>query len=127
MNALDLISRSLRLANVIAEGETPSAAAGADALAALNAMLAEWEIKGIRLGLPTLTLSSTIPLPASHENPIVYSLAAMLAAEYGAPLNPTLAAMADAGMSAMATMYVRPPELAPLPELYWCGTRRRGW
>ena len=53
--ALDIISSSLRLLGVLAEGETPSAAQGQDGLVVLNDMLDAWEIE--RLMIFTISIA----------------------------------------------------------------------
>lgn len=45
--AIDLLSRSMRRAGVLAAGETPEASETMDALAILNGMLEQWSIDGL--------------------------------------------------------------------------------
>lgn len=46
---LDVVKASFRLIGVLAQGETPSASEGADALSRLNLMLANWSIERIHI------------------------------------------------------------------------------
>jgi hypothetical protein len=116
--ALDFISRALRIINVTAEGETPSAAQAADALLNLNGLLGGWEAVGIRIGLPELALADTINLPTSHFDPIVFNLAVSLATEYGADPQQADIVKAQDGLDALRNMYAQTPILALEPEYY---------
>lgn len=115
---LDVIKRSLRMIGVVAEGETPGAAQAEDALITLNGMLAGWEGVGIRLGVPELALTDTVPLPPSHDDAIAYNLALALATEYGNDLRPAVVAKAEEGMAALRSMYSVPPTVLMPPELW---------
>lgn len=115
---LDVLKRALRMNGVIAEGETPGAAQADDALITFNGMLAGWEGVGIRLGVPQLALTDTIPLPPSHDDAITYNLALALATEYGNDLRPAVVAKADEGMTALRSMYSVPPVMLMPPELW---------
>lgn len=46
---LDVVKASFRLISVIAQGESPNASEGADALSRLNLMLAQWSIERINI------------------------------------------------------------------------------
>jgi hypothetical protein len=121
MTALDAINRALRMLGITAEGETPSAAQAEDALFTLNSMIGAWEGEGIRLTLPTLELVTTLPVPASHNDAICYSLAMRLAAEYGKPPSPALIETQSRTFNALQAAYVQVPELTIDPSLLRAG------
>ena len=116
--ALDVIKRSLRMIGELAAetGEAPSAANAEHALASLNAMLAGWENKGIRLSMDTLALATTIPVPASHDDAIAYNLAVNLAAEWGQDVSPAVAGRAAEEFAALQAAYTHAPQAIVGPE-----------
>jgi len=61
MLVLDLITSSLRLIGVLASGETPSAAEGADCLVILNQMIEAWGIEHLALFTLTRTTFTLVP------------------------------------------------------------------
>ena len=84
--ALDVIRRSMRLIGALAEGEVPTAEQAADGITALQAMLGDWETRGVRLGSvvdATLATFTTIPVPGTHLNALAFNLAVTIAPEYG--------------------------------------------
>ncbi len=118
MTAQELINGALRLIGVIAAGETPSADESADALAAFNAMIQNWN-EGIAKALagsyasviytfnPLATysdLSDTISLPGGWLRALRYNLAVDLAPEYGRPLDPAVVTMANQSRIALMTV-----------------------
>ena len=125
--ALDVIKRSLRMIGELAAetGEAPSAAAAEQALAALNGMLAGWENKGVRLGLDTLALATTLPVPASHDDAIAYNLAVNLAAEWGQDVSPAVAGRAAEEFAALQAAYTHVPQAIAGPEYLAMGSRWR--
>jgi hypothetical protein len=80
----DLIYRSLRLLKVKQTGQTPAAEEMADALSALNGLLAE--LYGSDIAVPdyTVTLVGTLTMDAADFEAIAYMLAVRIASEYGA-------------------------------------------
>jgi hypothetical protein len=63
MTVLDVVKASLRLIGELAQGETPNASEGADALARLNLMLSNWSIERINIYMQrrdTLALSAGV-------------------------------------------------------------------
>jgi len=84
--ALDVVRRSMRLIGALAEGEVPTAEQAADGITALQAMLGDWETRGVRLGSvvdATLATFTTIPVPVTHLNALAFNLAVTIAPEYG--------------------------------------------
>lgn len=77
----------MRLIGALAEGEVPTAEQAADGLTALQAMLGEWETRGVRLGSvvdATYATADTIPVAVTHLNALAFNLAVVIAPEYGA-------------------------------------------
>ena len=84
MTALELLTQSLRLANVIDEVTDPSAEQGAAGLTSLNQLMAQWDGDGIKLGWYVLpTLATTVPLDVQDERGVKYNFAVELCGEYG--------------------------------------------
>jgi hypothetical protein len=110
--ALDIIRRSMRLIGALAEDELPTAAQSDDGLAALQAMLGEWETRGLKLGAVVdqpLAAATTIPLPVTHLNAIALNLAVLMAPEYGAAQAMQMVApQAERAFDALLAAYVRP-------------------
>jgi hypothetical protein len=105
--ANDIVSRALRLLGVIASGETIEASTGADALAVLNALLAEMHEAGI--GLPDYSftgLTDTLASDAADQEALAYQLAIRIAPEYGLSLSPEAAAIARVSMFRLRSRYL---------------------
>lgn len=84
VTALDMITDSLRLANVIDELETPSAEQGSSGLRSLNQLMAQWDGDGIKLGWFTVPTQATVlPIDQQDERAVKYNFANELAGEYG--------------------------------------------
>lgn len=64
--ALDLITRSMRLAKVLAAGETPTADEANDALATLNDILENWDVEPLSLWGTSNFVGATIPGRATY-------------------------------------------------------------
>lgn len=93
-----LITDSLRLMKVLAEGETPSAEQASDALRSLNQMMASWEADTINLGYFAQTdTTATCPIPDWAEQGVYGKLAIRLCPEYGASLSPEALNVVDEG------------------------------
>lgn len=85
--ALDVIRRSMRLIGALAEGEVPTSEQASDALDALQAMLGEWETRGVRLGSvvdTTYGTADSVYVPVTHLQALAFNLAVVIAPEYGA-------------------------------------------
>lgn len=88
MQAQDVINRALRALGIIASGETATASDSADALAALNAMLAEW--RGADIPIPDFSVASLVTdlsVDAADHDAIALKLADRIGGEYGASLS----------------------------------------
>ncbi len=102
MQALSLISRSLRLLRVIDAEEAPEAKEAQDALMALNGMLRRWEANGLALGWNTVSdVSEELPLPDEALDAVTFNLAVKLRPEYGVTIDPDVRAEAESGLSAL--------------------------
>ena len=80
--ALDTITRALRLVQVIEAGEIAEAEDAVDGLAALNEMVAGWELFGINIGWQTVAQSQELCVHDKYLEGIRYNLAIRLAAEW---------------------------------------------
>ena len=80
-----ILGDALRLLGVIAEGESPSAEQGTNALRALNQMLERWTEDGIELGyFAQSSTTDTCPIPAWAEQGVTSKIAQRLMADYPA-------------------------------------------
>lgn len=94
--ALDVISRSLRLIGVVDAGEAVGGNEAEDAVQSFNDMMSRWEANGIDLGFTTLVSSaSTVTVPDSALNPIIYNLALDIAPEYSRAPSPEVVSAAQ--------------------------------
>lgn len=115
---LDITTRALRLIGALAEGETPNASQSDDAIASLQAMLGEWETRGLKIGAVVdqspFTAATVLALPITHLNAIALNLAVLLAPEYGAAQAMQMVVpQAERSFDALLAAYVR-PSAAPL-------------
>lgn len=92
---LDTVTRALRLAGVIAAGETPSAEDAADGVTYLNEMLHGWAKQGVDLTHVTLAAADDLPFHDSYLEGIRYNLAARFIEEWGMPPKPMVIAHAS--------------------------------
>ena len=119
--ALDIVSRAMRLIGALAEGEVSSAAQAADGITALQAMLGEWETRGVRLGDAvdaTYSTSTTIPVPVTHLNALALNLAVLIAPEYGrADALQAIIPQAERSFDALVAQYHKVPRVALDPAL----------
>ena len=119
--ALDLIRRSMRLMGALAEGEVPTAEQAQDGLVSLQAMLGDWETRGVRLGgLVDATLSTftVVPVPVTHLNAIAFNLAVVMAPEYGrGEALQSIIPQAERAFDALQAQYASVPQVAIDPAL----------
>ena len=84
--ALDVVRRAMRLMGALAEGEMPTAEQLSDGLQSMQAMLGDWETRGVFLGGAvdtTYTGATDVPVPVTHLNALAFNLAVTMAPEYG--------------------------------------------
>lgn len=110
MTALDAIKSALRRLGVIRSGENLSPDEAADGLESLNFMLHRWELDGIRLNHIDFTLSSALPWPPNHREPIVCNLAVRLADEYGKSIPQGVLGGAMTGYTDLQNYYADPKD-----------------
>ena len=119
--ALDVISRSMRLIGALANGEVPSADQAEDGLTALQAMLGEWETRGVRLGSvvdATYANASTVPVPITHLQALAFNLAVVIAPEYGrGDALQAIIPQAERAFDALAAQYCVVPVVGVDPAL----------
>lgn len=109
MIAQDPIRRALRIAGVIASGETPQASDVQDALDTLNALLAEWHVAGI--GVPDYSVeteASTMTADLADRDAIAYQLAFRMAPEYGFEPSPAQMVASDEAFARLRLRYFQP-------------------
>lgn len=122
MKVENLVTRALRLIQVIDPLQSVKSADMETAIVALNGMMARIEADGVALGWsPVANPSDDLPLPVEAEQAIAYNLAVTVAPEYGVTPLPAVQGMAITGMAdlmrdvAVATP-IRPILSVPLPD-----------
>ena len=114
----DIITRSLRLANIIGESEHPSAEQAQDALDSMNDMLLDWQRDGIELEYyKQSSLDNQIPLDDENLRAVRFSLAVEMLAEYGMPINDALAVKAANSYASLvrASIEIEEADMSHLP------------
>lgn len=81
----DIIDRALRKITVIAHDDPATAEDAANALEALNGMLAEWKLRGVDISHADLALTDAFPLGNEYRDGVVYMLGARLSPDYSLP------------------------------------------
>lgn len=107
--ANDVIRRALRLAGVIASGETPDADLSADTLAVYNALLAEWH--EAEIGIPDYSVASTattVTTDAADNDAIAHQIAFRILAEYGLSASPEFMKSAEESFARLRLRYFQP-------------------
>jgi hypothetical protein len=119
-----LVSRSLRLIQVLDADEAAESRDMETAIDALNAMVRRWEANGLSLGWqPVSNPADEFPVPPEAEEAVVYNLAVRVAPEYGTEAMPSVVSGAREFLSdllrdqAVATP-IQPILDAPWPD-YW--------
>lgn len=101
--AIDMITDSMRLANIIDEIEVPSAEQGISGLRSLNQMMGQWDRDGIKLGWYTVPeLEDVIPLDPQDERCVKFNFATEVAGEYGLEVTPWVGKIAIDTYAALA-------------------------
>jgi hypothetical protein len=104
--ARDIITRALRRAHVIANGETPAGELLTGALASLNEMLEAWQDEGIPTGIKGLLIDTTLAIDDGARRAIIDNLAVELADNEGLPVSGPLATRAERGRSSLQARYL---------------------
>lgn len=117
MIAQEVIYRALRIAGVIASGETPQASDTQDALDTFNALLAEWH--EAEVGVPdysVATASTTMTTDLADRDAMAYQIAFRMAPEYGFEPSPSQAVAGDEAWQRLRLRYFQPGQVdAALP------------
>ena len=93
--AIDMVTRALRLVNIMEAGEVAQAEDAVDGLAGLNEMVNGWENSGIHIGWSNVAQDDTLLVHDKYLEAIRYNLAIRLAAEYdGIDASPLIVAVA---------------------------------
>lgn len=82
---LDIITRAFRKVGISGQGEALDAEALAEGLAALNAMMHGWKLRGVDVAHVDLASTDTFSLPQEYEEGTVYLLASRIAPDYEIP------------------------------------------
>lgn len=82
----NVITRALRLINVLKPGEQPAAFDKTNGLAVLNDMLFAWEREGIDYTHVSLAIGDALTVDDSWIDGVRFNLAVRLAPEYGVPI-----------------------------------------
>jgi hypothetical protein len=102
------------------------------ALRRLDAMMAEWNAKGIRLGYPlpgspeNSNINAETGVPDSANEAIICNLGIRLAAGYGKTLMPQTVAVAKQGYNTLLSRAAMPPE-QQLPGTMPAGAGNKPW
>lgn len=115
--AQSVINGALRLIGVLAQGQTLQAEDSAQALEALNAMLATWPDQGIDIDTSPVALADELQYPANHTAPIRYSLAVELAPEYEKQLSGLVMGKQERYFRGLQAYYAAPALLSCSPML----------
>lgn len=87
---------------IAGRGEDPEATELDDGLEVLNAMLMEWRIDGLDLGIGVLSAATTLAVPDEFLTAIKYNLRVLLEGEYGSETSAFDARMAVRGKDLVA-------------------------
>lgn len=94
-----IINASFRKLEIYDSGSAPTAQQTADALEALNDMLAAWEARGISMGSTLIaSAGATITAPDYAVEALKYNLALRIAPEYGKTPSAEVIAGAKTGL-----------------------------
>jgi hypothetical protein len=127
--ALQIVTRALRLIQVIDPQQSVSSLDYETSQTALNAMLRRWEANGLAMGWQDVdSPSDALPVPPEAEEAIAYQLALRLAPEYGISPMPAVVEgaaqfMNDILRDRAVEMPMRQTPDVPLP---WAFYRRSG-
>lgn len=119
--ANQVLERGLRLAGILASGETADAATIQDALGVYNALLAEWHVAEI--GIPDYSVASigaTVTTDAADNEAISHQIALRLMPEYGMSASPEFVANAEQTFGRLRLRYFQPARVdfseLPIPS-----------
>ena len=99
--ATEIAQRALKRLSVVQSGSTASASDVADAVEALNAMIASWEAEGFQ--------GDVLPIDARFEQGLIAMLAVRLAEDYNVPVGPVLMRDAKRGEDQLDAAFLSVP------------------
>lgn len=106
MLASEIVNRALRIANIIAVGETARAEDSGEALSRLNDLLKEW--RGSNIMVPDYdiaTLPTAMSLDPADKDAVAYQLAMRMGPDYGWEPTQLQAKAADESFSRLRLRY----------------------
>lgn len=125
MQALEVVTRALRIVGVGVGGEALAAQESASGLAMLNAMLHSWVLEGVGGGHTDLDLTDEMAVPDNHIDAIVYNLAVRAAPELEGSVDQRIADLAVSTFQTLRSAYLdiddmdMPTGLKRMPSQYW--------
>lgn len=104
--ARTVITRALRRAHIVGEGQTPAGEQLAGALNTLNDMLEAWHDEGIPTGLRELEASTELLIDRGALRAITDNLAVELADDAGLQVSQVLFTRAERGRASLVARYL---------------------
>lgn len=94
------IDRALQAIQFLASSDSANSTDSADAMVALNAMMAEWEFSSRDIGwFPQDDLTETTPVPRWAEKAVIFNLAVELGDVFTVQVPPTVFIAAEKGLN----------------------------
>lgn len=119
--AAHIIRGALLQLRVVDANEAPEAEDYADAVRALNAMMAAWESDGWDLGYtPVASPNDVLTSPEWADEAIADNLALKLRRNYGVSLDPDLVELARVGRATVSAFIARKVESEEHPRVSYC-------
>ena len=124
MKVEKLVTRSLRLLQVIDPLQAVKPAYMESGIDALNGLMRRWEANGLTLGWTSVVNpSDDLPLPEEAEQAVAYNLAMILAPEWGVTPLPAVVAYALDGLSDLLRDQAVATPIQPILDIPW----PQGW
>ena len=106
----DMVTLALKRLRVINPRKVPDAAAAAEGLSALNAMMHSWKGQAVDIDHVDLEASDDFPLGEEHVQGVAALLAIRLAGDYGVQIDQGIVRDAEMGWSALEAEFIDPPD-----------------
>jgi hypothetical protein len=118
MQAVELITDSLRIVGILSEIDTASAEQGAIGVTRLNDLMASLAEDGIDLGYAPLTDSTDdVLLPLGHVGAVKYMLGLLLCVDYGVDPQPMCVDRASSGYERLLRQAIHAQMQPTIPRL----------
>ena len=104
--ARTVITRALRRAHIVGDGQTPAGEQLAGGLDTLNDMLEAWHDEGIPTGLRELEADTVLAIDRGAMRTITDNLAVELADDAGLQVTPVLLTRAERGRASLIARYL---------------------